>query len=110
MTEKVESDFFIPRQMDVEKDDDCNQEEAVCSLEVAGHVIDLQKTNVEDCRYRSESYEEQSDHRRDVSNPFQCFHSSKIYNSNLDMCFSNTRCLLLCHLIQNLDHSSFKPL
>ena len=57
MTEKVESDFFIPCQMDAEKDDDCNQEEAVCSLEVAGHVIDLQKTNVEDCRYRAESYE-----------------------------------------------------
>ena len=69
--------------MNVEKDDDRDQEEAVGSHEVAGHVIDLQKTNVEDCRYRSECYQEQSDHRRDVSNPFQCFHSSKIYNSSL---------------------------
>ena len=70
MTEKVESDFFIPCQMDAEKDDDCNQEEAVCSHEVAGHIIDLQKANVEDCRYRSKYYQEQPDHRRNVSNPF----------------------------------------
>lgn len=75
MTNRAKSDLFIPRQMNVEKDDDCDQEEAVGSHEVAGHVIDLQKTNVEDCGNRTESYEEQSDHRRDVSNPFQCFHS-----------------------------------
>jgi len=87
MTERVESDFFILRQMNVEKDNDSDQEEAVGSHEVAGHVIYLQNTNVEDCGYRSECYEEQSDHRRDVSNPFQCFHSSKIYNSNYTRTF-----------------------
>jgi len=70
MTESVESDLFIPRQVNVEKNDDCYQEEAVCSHEVAGHIIYLQKTNVEDCRYRSECYEEQSDHCSNVSNPF----------------------------------------
>ena len=74
MTGKVKSDLFILCQVHVEKDDDGDQEEAVCPLEIAGHVIDLQKTNVEDCGNRTESYEEQSDRRREVSNPFQCFH------------------------------------
>ena len=70
MIERVKSDLFIPLQMNVEKDDDSNQEKAICSHEVAGHVIDLQKTNVEDCRYRTQRYKEQSDHRRGVSDPF----------------------------------------
>lgn len=63
MTNRAKSDLFIPLQMNVEKDDDCDQEEAISSHEVAGHVVDLQKTNVEDCRYRSQHYEDQSDHR-----------------------------------------------
>ena len=109
MTKTVKSDIFIPRQVNVEKDDDSNQEEAIGSHEVAGHVVDLQKTDVEDCGYRTESYEEQSDYRRDVSNPFQCFHSFRIYNSTLDSDLSETICLLLCHLIQDIYHSSFKP-
>jgi len=70
MTGKVKSDLFITCQVNVEKDDHSDQEEAVGSHEVAGHVIDLQKTNVEDCRYRTQRYKEQSDHRRGVSDPF----------------------------------------
>ena len=58
MTKGVKSDLFILCQVHVEKDDDGDQEEAVCPLEIAGHVIDLQKTNVENCRYRSERYQE----------------------------------------------------
>ncbi len=80
MTKRVESDLFIPCQVNIEKDDDRDQEEAIGSHEVAGHVIDLQQANVEDCRYRTECHEEQPDHRRDVSNPFQCFHSFRIYD------------------------------
>ncbi len=74
MTKTVKSDLFIRCQVNVEKNDDSNQEEAVCSHEVAGHVIDLQKTNVEDCRYRSKCHEEQPDHCSNESNPFKCFH------------------------------------
>ena len=109
MTGKVKSDLFILCQVYVEKDDERDQKEAIGSNKVAGHVVDLQKTNVEDCGYRTESYEEQSDYRRDVSNPFQCFHSFRIYNSTLDSNLSETICLLLCHLIQDIYHSSFKP-
>lgn len=110
MTERIESDLFILCHVNVEKDDDSNQEEAVGSHEVAGHVIDLQEANMEDCRYRSECYEEQSDHRRDVSNPFQCFHSFRFYDSKFDSYLLNTSCLLLCHLCQDFYHFSFKPL
>jgi len=70
MTGKVKSDLFILGKVNIEKDDDGDQEEAVCSHEVAGHVIDLQKTNVEDCRYGSECHQEQSDHCSNVSDPF----------------------------------------
>ena len=108
MTGKVKSDLFILCQVHVEKDDDGDQEEAVCPLEIAGHVIDLQEANVENCRYRSECNQEQPDHRRDVSNPFQCFHSFRIYNSTLDSYLSETSCFLLCNLSQDFHDSSFK--
>ncbi len=96
--------------MNVEKDDDSDQEEAICSHEVAGHVVDLQKTNVEDCRHRSECYQEQSDHCRGVGNPFQCFHSFRIYDLKLNSYLADTSLLLLCHLSQNIHHSSLKPI
>lgn len=51
------SNLLVSCKIDVKKDYNCNQEEAVGSLKVAGNVVDLQHMQVEYCRYRSESYQ-----------------------------------------------------